>query len=459
MFASALLCTAAIVAIAGSAPQAPADPQEIPAGVAAQWQGGQITIEEFEHFLGRSFRGKNLGREALSHLLQIQLVQHEAQARGLKVPAATVDERLEKARQEARKAEVDLDALLQARGLSQEEFRRLLRDSLLHEMLARQDLGRSPEAEVTAAELQAWTQNRIQELLEASASAPEGFALKSGPYAIPLQELGMTLRNFLGHTRLQEYLEQQVMELYLDQWAAQEGVEFNQQLIEEELAWRRQRSLEVGYPYEQLLQASGSSLEQVLKGSELRAAAYLRVLSRLRFDRQWFEELDQETRQQLEYRFGVARHCHWILLRAVAQKDERNPLDLTHEEAQAELRHYAEQIQSLEDFQRIAEQYSEHEESRRLKGVLGWLHRSEKRVDPSVTQAAYQAPIGEVFGPFPTTPGLLDGEALLWVSEERPQAEEAEFREIVRRGLHQELRRTILNEIQLRTIYRPAATQ
>lgn len=427
--------------------------------VVAQWSSGHVEQEHFERFLGRTFRLKPLGQEALGHLLQIQLVQREAKARGVSVSDPELQEQLNLYRSMAEKEGLNLDEILQQRGLTSEQYAGLIRDSLLHERLVRQDLKRGPDEAVTSAEQKAWTEQRIASLLAETRRAPRGYALKTDLYVITEQELGATLHVTLARGRLLEYVQQLALQMYMDQWAEAMGHELTTQLIDAEIAWRRLRSEEMGYPYEKLLQANGSSVQQVREGAELRAAAFLRLMAEERFDKEWFAELDPPTRQELENRFGETRKVHWMLLRSVAEKNEANPLDLTHEEATAELQGYADKIKSLESFETHAEKYSEDEITRLKKGLLGWLHRSEKRFAPIIPESAFKAQVSRVYGPFQTNPngipGLPTGMALMWVSEIRPMAPEQEFREIVRRGLHQELKQVLFKEIQLVTSYDP----
>lgn len=441
-----LLAAGALAALApAQEPERAAEP--LPPGVAARWDGGEATLEEFEAFLGRTFRRQPLGSEALRHLLQIQLVEREAAARGISAPPAAVAARVAEARSEAKKAGLDLDEILAQRGIRAEEFERLLRDSLLHEALARQDLGRGPDETVTSEELQRWTEEHVAALLEKAREAPPGLALDSPPFTVTEEELGRAIRTALSAERLRPYLLDLLVARIAAAWALEQGVEIGAALLDEELEWQRRRAEEQGVSLDALLQALGSSAAEVRQNPHLRATATLRLMAERRYDTAWFEALPPERRQELGERFGARREVAWILLRAAAQKE--GPLDLTYEEAEEELRKLAAGIRTAQDFRAAASQYSEDEVSRLRDGSLGWLHRRDPRADPEVTAAAFAAAPGAVAGPIRTR----EGAALVLVGAVEPEPDEEAFRGAVRRGLVGELRSELLAEARLRTIY------
>ncbi|MFQ5749847.1 MAG: peptidylprolyl isomerase [Planctomycetota bacterium] len=443
------------VLLAYRAPQAPAAPPAPPP--AATWKledkGGRISLEEFDRFLGRLNRNRPLGQQALTHLLQIQLVEREAEKRGLRVPEEKVEERFQQARQAMEQAGPSYEEQLVLRGISEEEFLKLIRDSLLHEMLVRADRAEPSDAPVTADEARKWTAGRIQDLLELARNAPPGWVLQAPSYAIREQDLGTAIRQALPPARLREDLRQLALERILDQMAQDRGWAVTADLLEEEIEWRRQRVAEnpafAGAGYETLLKAQGSSLEEVRRGGELRTAGILRLLARERMNDAWFAGLSPEKRHELDAQYGAARLAAWILLRAKEQPAD--PLDLDFSKAAEELEKYAAGIHSKEDFLQTAERDSEDERTRRNGGVLGWIHRKEPGLEPALQKAVFQVEPGLVFGPFQ----VLEGEGILMVVDTRPQPPEAEFRSLVRRGKHVQLRKTVLVEAGLKTIYDP----
>ncbi len=421
-------------------------------GLVAVWDGGRITTEEFEAFLGSTFRGQALGRQGLEHILQIRLVELEAEAQGLRVPEEALEARLARARAEVEAAGEDLEELLARRHLSLDRFRELLRDSLLHEMLVRQDLGRPAGEEVSAEELRNWTRKRLAELLEKAREAPAGYAIQSPPYVVTEAELGRALLGALGPARLRDYLADLVLYRHLQAWIRARGQTLTDDLLQEELAWQARRAEDSGASLELLLQAAGTSLEEVKRNVPLRTTSLLRLVARERYDDAWFAALSPARRRELEERFGEQRLVAWILLHAVAEAEKQGPLQLTFAEAEAELRGKLPELQDLQAFQEAAARWSEDEVSRLRRGVLGWIHRRQPGTDPALCAAAFAGAPGTTLGPV----RLARGVALLRVLELRRPASEEEFREEVRRGLHPELRRALLAEIHLRTRWDPA---
>ena len=80
LLAAPLLLTAALPAQVGTDP--------LPEGVVAAWDGGQLEVEAFERFLGAYAHYQGIGREALTHLLQVRLVEVEAERAGLRAAMA-----------------------------------------------------------------------------------------------------------------------------------------------------------------------------------------------------------------------------------------------------------------------------------------------------------------------------------------------------------------------------------
>lgn len=431
------------------AQDAGADPPPLPPGIVAQWDGGQLEEAPFERFLGNSFHGKPLGLEALQHLLQIQLVEGEAERLGLRVGEELVSARLAEVERQAEEGGLDLAAALAARGLDRQGFRALLRDSLLHEELVRRELGLGSEQTPSPEQLQAWSAQRLAELLKLSAAAPEGYALDSASFRVSLEQLGGAIRAALPKGRQREYLEQLVLQRYLASWARQNQVVLGDEVLSRELEWRRRHVAENpafgGMSYEQILQSQGSSVEAVKDSDELRTAGYLWLLAADRYPESWFDQLPAEERAALEGQNGEARQVRWLMLRAMEQKTD--PLDLDFADARAELEAYRAEVASEADFQRLAGELSEHEVSRLQGGMLGWVHQFESSVEIAVCQAAFQLQPGEVSAPIPVTEGM----ALVYLCQIRPQPDETEFRRLVRRSRHQDLRQEILTSIHLVT--------
>ncbi len=229
--------------------------------------------------------------------------------------------------------------------------------------------------------------------------------------------------------------------------------------LHEEIEWRRKRVEETpaygGVSYEDLLKSRGATIETVLKSEELRVAGYMRLLAEQRFPDLWFAELSEEQQLELDTMFGPSRMVGWILLHALEEKADE--LDLDFDEAAAELKLLSERIRSTKDFHQIASDYSEHEVTRRRDGMLGRIHRSEEGVPQALCDAAFAVEKPGIYGPVkivdsnPFAP--TSGMALILVQDFDPGPTSEQFRALVRRGQHRDLRKQFLAEIGLRSLW------
>ncbi len=441
---------AILVACAGMLPQS----EPLAPGVALAWKDRTVSETGFGAWVSRTLgRDHESVQAALEHILQIRLVETEAAARGFQVQAAEIEARLAEARAAMEAQGYRLEQELASRGISEAEFRKLLGDSLLHERLARADLGLAADAAVSAEQLQAWSKQRITALLASPLPAAPDLALDSGAQRVTLAELGSTLLRTMPDHRLRDLAGQCALEQALPDWGKSRGLELPDAVLLEEVEWRRRRVAEnpnyQGATYEALLSARGSSLQAVLDGSELRVAGWLRLYTLELWPDAWFESLPQEERSAIQDEYGAAREVSWLLLHAKPVKVDELDLDL--EEAAVELRTWASQATNLEDFQKLAGKYSEHEPSRRRDGLLGVMHRLEPGMDPLLTVAAFAAPVGVLHGPVQVQGGM----ALLWVHQELASPEEATIRAEYRRGQHADARAQFLKDMGLRTLWDP----
>lgn len=440
---------ASLLALAAALTPPPQEPEALPEGIVASWNGGSLTEAGFARWLSVSLGPQHDEvRSALEHLLQISLVETEASQRGFVVAASEVELRYQEASAALTAAGLELARELKSRGLTDAEFRKLLSDSLLHERLARSDLALPEDAPVTPAQLQAWTQERIGKIIGAAERAPD-LALASGPYRITHQEVGATLLRTLPAAKLRDFTGQCALESALPDWGQDQGLVLDDSVLLDEIEWRRRRVAEnpnyKGATYEDLLAARGSSVATVLASGEIRVAGWLRLYAAARWNDVWFDNLSATEQRELEDQFGPARELSWLLMHAKNEKESE--LDVNYEEAAAELRAWKDQMKSPADFAALAERYSEHEESRRRGGRFGVVHLLEPGVDPLLCAAAFGAPLGVISEPVPVSGGL----ALLLVHEERPRPPEAEFREIVRRAKQEDARGQFLEQLALRT--------
>jgi hypothetical protein len=430
--------------------------------VIATFDGGQIEADRFDRHLGADARHQQSGAEALVHVLRLQIVSIEAANLGLVASDEKVDEIIALATKQIEAAGMSLEKLLVSRELEMQEFRELIGDSILHEQLVRHDLSLSIFAEVSQQQLEEWSDNKLNELLELSKQAPPGMALDAPPFRVSEQELGRVMRRTMSKEELQDRLEQMVLTVALPKWAADNKAVLSDDILNDEIEWRRKRVNENpaygGASYEGLLEAKGMTVESVRKSDELRVAGYLRLLSEQVMPDSFFDNLSEELTQRYDNEHGETRNVGWILLRATDEKE--SPLDLDFDEAKEELLALRDRIKTTEDFSDLAQDYSEDDRTRRRGGMLGWIHHYEKGVTTALAKAAFSIEGTGVYGPIkivdenPFQP--LSGMALILVKDILPRPSEEEFQDAIRRGTHRDLRQSFLQGITLKSVFKPS---
>ena len=430
--------------------------------VLATFDGGQIEADRFDRHLGADARHQQSGAEALVHILRLQIVSIEAANLGLVAADEKIDERIAIATEQIEAAGMSLEKLLASRELEMREFRELIGDSILHEQLVRHDLNLSIFAEVSPQQLEEWSNNKLNELLELSKEAPPGMALDAPPFRVSEQELGRVMRRTMSIEELQDRLEQMVLTVALPKWAADNKAILSDDILNDEIEWRRKRVNENpaygGASYEGLLEAKGMTVESVRESDELRVAGYLRLLSERVMPDSFFDDLSEELTQRYDNEHGETRNVGWILLRAADEKE--SPLDLDFDEAKEELLALRDRIKTAEDFSDLAYDYSEDDRTRRRGGMLGWIHHYEKGVTAALATAAFSKEGTGIYGPIkivddnPLQP--LSGMALILVKDILPRPSKDAFQDAVRRGTHRDLRQSFLSSITLKSVFKPS---
>ena len=433
--------------------------QEPASEILATFDGGQIEAGRFDRHLGADARYQQSGAEALVHILRLQIVSIEAANLGLIASAEQIDARIAEAKVEIEAAGLSIEGLLSSRGIEMREFRKLIGDSILHEMLVRNSLNLSMFEAVTPAQLEAWSDDKLNQLLELSKQAPPGMALDAPPFRVSEQKLGEVMRRTMSNAELQDRLEQMVLTVALPSWAATNKLALTDDILNDEVEWRRMRVEENpaygGATYEGLLETKGMTVISVLESDELRVAGYLRLLSEQVMPDSFFENLPEDLAKRYENEHGASRNVGWVLLRATDEK--ASELDLDFGEAKTELIALRDRIKTQDDFHDLAFKYSEDDRTRRRGGMLGWIHRHEKGVPEALAAAAFSIEGTGVYGPIkivdenPFQP--TSGMALILVKEMRPRPSDKDFRNAVRRGTHRDLRTSFLERINLTSVF------
>ncbi|MCI0588609.1 MAG: peptidyl-prolyl cis-trans isomerase [Planctomycetes bacterium] len=402
--------------------------EELPPGVAARLGPHALTFERFHAYLAGRFEGTEEGEAAQRQATRCRIVEAEARARGIAVPAEAI---------RARRAELDaqlraagqegVEANLRTNGIGSAEFDGLLRLALLHEAVVRSETGIGEKEPVSQEALEKWLEERL-------AKAPPAGSPSS-------EEFGRSLRHLLGPARVRELLLEALTWQLVEERARATGISPRPQDFDAEIERRRSRVAEdpkyMGASLEDILRATGRSVEALRRDPRTRTAVLLDLLVERTFPPERLAEQFERERARLDAAHGEGRRASILFLRAAASPTPQVPR--TFEGAEAELRALAGRCADLAAFAEAARTRSEDEASKTSGGDLGVLHRGDAHLDPMLLEAAFRAAVGKTEGPV----RLKDGAALLFVREKVAPAGEAALLE----RLRAELRTRIYREI------------
>lgn len=444
----ACLCTAG--GTPASALRQSSEPTRPEDEVVARGDDLTVTVSELEPVLLERYAFSREGREVLQLLLSAEVLDRIGRERNLQVGAKEIDARWEQLDRELRAAgdAAGLQAEIASQGLDEAEFRDYLRLSLLHERLARQDLGIPEDRPVSGEQQEIWLEQEMNRRGLETLTPPwsEGFVARCGDVRIGTARYAAFLRERLPREQVKETCWHLLLLEGIERRMPQISPEALERGFDEELERRRRRhaSERPELPFESYLAAQGRSLQGLRQDPSVRIA----TLSRLWVDRRegaaGLRAAYERERELFEGRFGEALRAHLLFLVASRYKNQLNPR--TFEEAEEELAELAESIGGTEDFAALAGRLSEEPRSRERSGELGWVTRGGELL-PALRDA--------LFARFDRDPALpaqgvgvgpirLDtGCALLWISGHRKSPPWEEMTEHV----HEELRRRFLLDV------------
>jgi len=422
-------------------------PQDRPA---ARGQGG-LTLGrvELEQTLVERYGYAENGRELLDLFLKARLLENLAVEKQVRITDAQVTRRWQDIEKSSRAAGASLEAEMQKRGLTPEQFRDFLRLALIQEDLTRKALGLAERASVSGDQQEIWIRQEIAargvELLPPSSQT--GIMLRCGEISVTREEFGRFLRERLPRDQVQESAWHLLLLHAIEKRMPDLSVEARRRAVDQEVA-RRRTGHQLEFPtitFEQRLGATGRTLETLQRDPSVGIAA----LSRLWVDRTagpaGLRATYEEERELFESRYGEAIRAAMIF--RVAGRFVNDLCPRTFEAAEAELGRFAERCDGKEEFAELVQRYSEEPNTKKQKGDLGWVTRGDARVPAPLREALFR--LLDTGGTLPERgravgPVRLDsGVALLWATERRPSPDWEEMKEHV----HEELRRRFIEEL------------
>ena len=335
-----------------------------------------------------------------------------------------------------------LDAELARSGVAIETFLETLRLGLAQEILTRRALELPEDKPVSADNQELWLSQELEQRGVERLQPPyeNGVVARVGTRDIYSDQLGRSLRVQLPAEELREALEQLLLERALfaklapipeEDFAAQLELEIERRRIE-----ATSDPAYSGVPFEDLLSASGRTLEGLRTDPALRVRALVELQLQREASGDALRERYRAEQSRFDDQFGESVTARWIFRAA------RTEAHLAKE------RVYLEQIAGQATgehlFAALALEHSQHADSAEFGGNLGQIHRTGSGLDPRLVDALFQAtqsgPASRTLGPFEIAGGVV----LLWAGVRRPAPPEAQLLEHVRGELAKRLLRGAL---------------
>ncbi len=423
------------------------------AGGALHGAAGEVSFAELDDVLiWRDGRSPN-GKQAISQLLELRVLDALARADGLKIEDDALRARFDELDAEARQEgeEGGLAKAIASRGISPVEFREYLRLAMIHEALTRRALGLSDDAPLTENQQLLWLEGALRERGVSEQPHPwrEGIVCVSGDVTITREEFGVHLRR-----QVQDDDKRNALYLILLERAVRarmpevtaEGLESAlDREVERRAAAVRSDPKYQGASYEQLLDARGLSIEAVRRDPAIRAAALAHEAVDRAHDDASLKAVYAAERAYFDGLFGESLEVRVCFRNASPREDD--PLRPSFTKVEAELAEMLDAIEAPADFARVIEIHSEDRATREKGGLVGRLTRSSPGVPGALRDAAFGElerrggkleAGGALIGPI----RLENGVILAQISNRLPSP----TWEAMSQYVHSELRRRFLEE-------------
>ena len=380
---------------AGSTDPAPAL-GELGRSIAAYGRDSSITFEELEDLLiWRHGLGEE-GRSALRELLDLGTLAELAKEQSLTISPKDVKRRWDELEKEvlASGEAQSLKEYLGKNRVDPQVFRRYLELSIVHETLARKDLGIPAKDPITGEQQSMWLQGILsgRQYEELPHPYADGIVARSGSITITRNEFAAQLLQKLSD----EILEEACFQLLLEKRVLARMPDLSEEAIEKavgrEIARRRAEAEGnpdfKGLDYESLLGAQGLTLEGVRQDPAIRVAALTHFWLERSHSDEDLRDAYKAERSTFDGLYGEGIEVNVLLLKAARFKNELNPR--TFEDADSELEELRARVQGVEDFQRLVRLHSEDPLSREKGGLLGVVTRGTPRVPEQIRKTVFR---------------------------------------------------------------------
>lgn len=350
------------------------------------------------------FRGTEQGKEALTFLVNCELIRTAAEAQKLMPGPAATRAWIENLERRLQAADVSLAQLMAQKRMSLAEFETFAKLQLAHEKLVRDALELEDDAPMKPQMLELWLREARakQNVVDEPAELPTGVVATVGDRRLTELELGHALIRTSAVSRRHKFIRQIVLRRWLTAAAEKHGILITPEEMEREVEVRRREAENnpkyQGVPFEQILRAQGTSLEEMRKSPVLLAQLQEQKLAeKLLSEPEMRRRLAEESDAVMSHH-GARRRLAVLLTRVEGDDDDaaRTTSEQIHERIVREI-----------PFAEAARTYSDDPYSKVAGGDTGWHNREGSRLPQPVIDAAFASDVGAgwVSGPLKTDDG------------------------------------------------------
>jgi len=419
----------------------------------AAWGNGlELSRAELNPVLVRRYAMTGEGRATLTHLLKTALLERMAVERHMEITDVDLDRRIGEINAQMRAAGDPGDVLsnLRANNIPEDEFRRLLRYSIVQERLCREALGIAPDKPVSKGQQDTWIDEEMKGRGVVAPAPPwaDGIAGRCGDATVSAENYQAELILSLDSEQVRETCYQMLLVKGIRARMPDIKEETYTKAIDLELERRRIKAESnpayQGASFEHLLSTQGMTLELLRNDPAVLVTAFSQLWILHSYPDEKLIRTYNEERMLFDSVHGEAMRTRAIFLRAAEVKSAKTPRSF--DEATTLLRELARDVRTESDFEAVALRHSEDSQSRTKGGELGWMSRAGEGI-PELRRAVFQDL--KTRGPLPIGGRMTEpirastGVVLLWLGEHRP----APTWEVMRGHVRDELRKRFLTEV------------
>lgn len=401
----------------------------------AQFQMGskayRISRDEVSLFLVRRTRNSRTTKEAVEHLIDVELVREAAIEAGLMPSTEDVDAELSRLELQVKRSKQDFDKLLATSRMNRKSMSAQLALSIAKRRLTAKALRRSPE-QVTSKHLDLWSKQRRNKvaIVTDAKLLPSGVTARVGSGEITNLDLGRVLFIKITPDNLRRTVQEIVFMRLIGWQAAEQGIsltkkQFEQQFRKTKAKFER-KARSQGVNYEAWLAAMGGSKQEQLDSPTMRSILQHEQLVRRRYSTTLLDDMLAKNGAEIHRRHGARRNLSIIFVRAT--KNPNKIVKHTFVQAAGHAKLLRETItKGTKTFAMVARTSSDDADSKIAGGKIGWQHREyqpqaqHQRAPAEVLEAAFGLSIGKVSEPIKTGQGYY----LVWLSGIEPTPERA----------------------------------